>query len=161
MSEEAVAELKLRCFSLTLHRNIELLVPSTLLAEVIDYRNVEKIKNQPAWVTGILSWRGRNVPLISYERMIGHEPEPERGGQDRRHVILNTLNSNSRVPFVAMSVEGMPHLSMVDHTQLEYAEEGEQQPLVLASMRLNGEKVMVPNMDVIEKLLEQLGITTA
>ncbi|MFU8836743.1 MAG: chemotaxis protein CheW [Thiohalomonadaceae bacterium] len=159
MSEEALAELKVRCFTLRLHDNMLLLVPNTLVAEVIDYRHVEGVKNQPSWVSGMLSWRGRNVPLISYERMLGHEPG--RGGEDRRHVILNTLNGNSRIPFVAMSIEGMPHLSMVDDTQLEYAEEDEQQPVVLAQMRHNGEWVMVPNLDVIEKLLDQLGITTA
>lgn len=159
MSEEALAELKVRCFTLRLHDNMVLLVPNTLVAEVIDYRRVEGVKNQPAWVSGILSWRGRNVPLISYERMLGFEPG--RGGEDRRHVILNTLNGNNRIPFVAMSIEGMPHLSMVDYTQLEYADEGEQQPVVLARMRHNGELVMVPNLDVIEKLLAQLGITTA
>jgi hypothetical protein len=39
------------------------------------------------------------------------------------------------------------------------AEPVAQEPAILANLRLQGESVIVPNIDVMEKMLERLGIT--
>jgi hypothetical protein len=75
-------------------------------------------------------------------------------------VVLNTLSGNSRIPFIALEIQGLPHLSLFKHGMLEYDEDASgDEPVVLANMRVDGESVIVPNIDVIERMLENLGFS--
>jgi len=158
LTEEELAELKVRCFTLPLH-GMTLLLPNTVVAEVSDYRETGSAGHMPEWMIGILSWRGRNVPVISFEKLLGQEQAMR--SEETRFIVCNTLNGNSRIPFIALQVEGIPHLLHVDSSMLEMDSDIEQvEPAVQAYLRLQGESVIVPNMDVMEKMLEHLGITT-
>jgi len=159
MTPQELDELSVRCLLLPLHTT-SLLLPNTVVAEVLDDKPVEKAANMPAWMLGMLSWRGRDVPVISFEKLLGSETGSETA--ERRLVVCNTLNGNSKLPFVVLEVLGIPHLTMVTNDMLE-ADTGEQQhePVVQARLRLNEESVIVPNIDVMEKMLEHLGFAVA
>jgi chemosensory pili system protein ChpC len=135
-----------------------LLVPNTVVAEVIDYREVEQTPNMPEWLPGMISWRGRRVPLISFEKLLGQELAFH--SEETRFVICNTLNGNANIPFIALQIEGLPHLSVVGSDMLETEDEAPHyERAIQAYLRLNGESVIVPNIDVLEKMLEHLGIS--
>jgi len=155
VSAEELDELTVRCLVLPLH-GLSLLVPNTIVAEVIDYKPSESAGHMPEWMVGMLSWRGRNVPVVSFERLLGQEAATYHEG--RRYVVCNTLNANSRMPFIALEVQGIPHLTMVSNVMLEEDPEKRSEPAILASLRLSEESVIVPNIDVMEKMLEHLGI---
>lgn len=155
LSAEELDELTVRCLVLPLY-GMSLLVPNTIIAEVIDYKPAEAAGHMPEWMVGMLSWRGRNVPVISFERLLGQDTGSYHEGH--RYIICNTLNGNSRMPFFALEIQGIPHLTMVKNSMLEYDSEGKREPAVLASLRLSEESVIVPNIDVMEKMLEHLGI---
>lgn len=157
LSSQELDELSIRCLVLPLS-SLTLLVPNTLVAEVIDYRPAESAGHMPEWMSGMLTWRGRSVPVISFERLLGDTVEFP--AQERRYVICNTLNNNERMPFIALELQGIPHLTQVSNTMLDYdpdPEGSQSEPVVLARLRLNEESVMVPNIDVMEKMLEHLG----
>jgi chemosensory pili system protein ChpC len=157
LSEEELAELSVRCLTLELH-GLKLLLPNTLVAEVSDATRVMPAANTPDWLSGFISWRGRNVPLVSFERMLGMEAAARHEGS--RMVILNTLNNNPRVPFIAIEIQGLPHLSLLKHGMLEYDEnEKTEEPVVLTGLRIEGESLIVPNIDAVERMLKSLGIS--
>jgi chemosensory pili system protein ChpC len=160
VTPDELKELTVRCLVLAMHE-MSLLVPNTMVAEVIDYKPAEATGHMPGWVIGMLSWRGRNVPVISFERLLGRDTA--RHNQERRYVVCNTLNGNPRVPFFALEVQGIPHLTLVNNDMLDRDPEKKQQhePAVLAHLRLNEESVIVPNIDVMEKMLEHLGIAAS
>ncbi len=156
MSAEELDELTVRCLLLPLY-NMSLLVPNTMVAEVTEYRSPETAGHMPEWMLGVTSWRGKNLPVISFEHLIGHEVAFR--SEERRYVICNTLSGNSRIPFIALEVQGIPHLVQVTNQELEKDSENEaSEPAILANLRLNEESVIVPNIDVMEKMLEHLGI---
>ncbi len=157
LSEDELAEISVRCLTLNLY-GMALLLPNTLVAEVSDAPSVTAAANTPEWLSGFVSWRGRNVPLISFEQLLGGDT-PTRHGESHM-VILNTLNNNPRVPFIAVEIQGLPHLSLLKHGMIEYdeSEKGEE-PVVLSRLRIDGELLMVPNIDAIERMLENLGIS--
>lgn len=156
ITAEEIDELTVRCLVLPLY-NMSLLVPNTLVAEVIDYKPAEAAGHMPEWMIGMLSWRGRNVPVISFERMLGQDTAFRN--EERRYVVCNTLSGNPRMPFIAVEIQGIPHLLMVKNEMLERVAENQQhEPAVLDHLRLNEESVIVPNIDVMEKMLEHLGI---
>jgi len=156
LTPEQLDEITVRCLVLALH-DMSLLVPNTMVAEVIDYKPSEATGHMPEWMVGMLSWRGRNVPVISFERLLGQTPSVH--SEERRYVICNTMNANQRIPFIALEVQGIPHLTLVKNDMLEHDNSGQtREPAVLANLRLNEESVIVPNIDVMEKMLEHLGI---
>jgi chemosensory pili system protein ChpC len=156
-SEDELAGLSVRCLAVRL-RGMDLLLPNTLVAEVTEISTVEAVSNSPEWLTGFVSWRGRNVPLISFEQLMGLDSPGRHDGN--RIVVLNTLKGNPQIPFIAMEIQDLPRLSPVKNDMLEYDENDKQvKPVVLCKLRLEGESVLVPNIDVIEKMLENLNIS--
>jgi chemosensory pili system protein ChpC len=157
LTDEELAELKVRCLSLPMH-NMTLLLPNTVVAEVIDYKEPEPSPQMPEWLEGMVSWRGRNVPVVSFEKLLGQEPAFH--SDETRYVVCNTLNSNPRVPFIILQIDGIPHLSVVSSDMLDMDSEiAQSERAVQAYLRLRGESVIVPNIDVLERMLEHLGIS--
>lgn len=156
LTEEEISALRVRCLRLPLH-NMALLLPNTVVAEVIDYKEIEPASGMPEWLLGMISWRGRTVPLISFEKLLGEEPAFH--SEETRFVICNTLNGNASIPFIALQIEGLPHLSVVSSDMLEMEDESRSERSIQAYLRLKEESVIVPNIDVLEKMLEHLGIS--
>jgi chemosensory pili system protein ChpC len=157
LSEEELAELAVRCLTLNLF-GMNLILPNTLVAEVTDTTTVNSAANTPEWLRGFISWRGRAIPLISFEQLLGQEALGRH--DERRMVVLNTLNANPRLPFIAMEIQGLPHLSVLKHGMLEYDESAVgEEPVILSRLLIDGEQLIVPNLDVIERMLENLGIS--
>lgn len=159
MTEEQLADLKVRCLTLPIH-GMKLLLPNTVVAEVLEYREIDTAARLPKWVLGILSWRGRNVPVVSFERIVGSDISGIHS-HETRFIVCNTLTGNNNIPFIALQIEGIPHLAQVDNTLLEYDSAITQPaPAAQAYLRLQGESVIVPKMDMIEKMIENLGFST-
>lgn len=157
LSEEELAAITVRCLTVELY-GMSLLLPNTLVAEVTDLMAATEAAHAPEWLTGFVSWRGRSVPLVSFEQLLGMDFRSRH--DESRMVILNTLNDNPRVPFIAMEIQGLPRLSVLKHGMLEYDEnEKTSEPVILSSLRIEGESMIVPNVDVIERMLEDLGIS--
>lgn len=157
LSEEEMADISVRCLTMGLH-GMALILPNTLVAEVTDTTSVTPAANTPDWLEGFVTWRGRNVPLVSYEKMLGRDTLGRH--DESRMVVLNTLNSNPRVPFIALEIIGLPHLSLLKGEMVDYDNnEQEGEPVILTHLRVEGESAIVPNIDTIERMLENLGIS--
>lgn len=145
-----------RCLFLS-QKNTTLLLPNTVVTEVTDYTPPETTQHSPDWLLGLLSWRGRNIPLVSFENLFG-EPSVEK---EPRHVaVLNSLSGNVDVPFFAITISSMPRLVIADENTAEYiGDDSEDDPeAILARMNVAGELVIIPNLDFIEERIVQLGI---
>ncbi|MCW8888970.1 MAG: chemotaxis protein CheW [Gammaproteobacteria bacterium] len=147
---------EVRCLLIP-QRNSTLMLPNTVVAEVTDYSPPETTEHSPDWLLGLLSWRGRNIPLISFENFFGGADIKE----PRQVAVLNSLNGNGELPFMAITISDLPRLAQVNRSSIEYIEddvdEGEAGP-ILARMNLSGEFVIIPNVDFLEDRVAQLGI---
>jgi len=157
LSEDELASISVRCLTLGIH-GADLLLPNTLVAEVTEVASIEPAASSPDWLKGFVSWRGRNVPLVSFEPLIGLVPA--EGHDEIRMVVLNTLNGNPKIPFIAMEIHGLPRPSSLRNDMLQYDEsEKQEEPVVLSRMRAEGESVLIPNLDAIERMLDNLGVS--
>ncbi len=134
-----------------------LLLPNAAVSEVIGYQNPEPLKDKPGvpeWLQGMLSWRERNVPLISFESAIG-QPKGEVGHR-ARIAICNTLNGNSEVPFVAIQLKSAPHLVRATEESVGPVESpSKTSDMILTSVSVNGEEAWVPDLDHLERVVQQ------
>lgn len=134
-----------------------LILPNTAVAEVADYQAPQPIGAAPGWLLGMLQWRGRSIPLLTFEQFVGLPAGA--AGVHARIIVCNTLGGNVTLPFVALLAQGIPRLTGVKAEVLEPTEhDGPEQEAVAARVRFMGQEAMIPDLDAIERMLIRLGI---
>lgn len=131
---------------------VSLLLPNAAIAEVIGYSDADPIEGAPPWLLGRLSWRDRAVPLISYESVMG--VENVRYGS--RIAILNTLNRNSRVPYIALIMQDIPSLLRIKEESIEARAVDTKFQSVSAYVTVDGNSYIIPDLDELEKRVENV-----
>jgi chemosensory pili system protein ChpC len=151
----AEQEISVRCLLMPFH-GINVLMPNTAVAEVIAYEEPRGIGQGPGWLKGFLSWRGRSVPVVSFEKIIGLA----EGGvaTHAQLIIFNSLGNSGAIPFIAMIAQGLPRLMALKDSNLHYLP-GEQksEPGVYARLLVDSNPAVVPDLEIIEKMLLQAG----
>jgi len=139
------------CLGIPLQQ-ISLLLPNAAVAEVIGYSDADPIDGAPSWLLGRLSWRDRAVPLISIESVMGIENV--RFGS--RIAILNTLNSNSRVPYIGIIMQDIPSLLRIKEDGIETRVADKKLQSVSAYVMVEGIAYVIPDIDELEKRVENV-----
>ncbi len=141
----------IRCLSLPLE-NCELLVPGTLVAEVVPYLSHTPARQDAVWMLGRIPWRGVALPLVSYEVAAGLSEKPVIG---RRIAVFNTVGGNPALPFYAIFIRAVPHLVPMDRESLAEYPSSEKSSLIRNRVEYSGKQLVVPNIDQVEaKILE-------
>lgn len=134
---------------------ITLLLPNTAVAEVIPYETPAAPADLPAWVLGTVNWRGKVIPVISFEAAIGRERPP--AARHGRLVIFNTTLHSSTLPFFAAVTQGIPQLRSLKEEELVPATIEHPNEFILARALYRGESVIIPDLNRLEQRLQQLG----
>jgi chemosensory pili system protein ChpC len=85
---------------------------------------------------GILDWRGLNIPVITWERLV-EKSEPAWKTQRMYIVILNTLNKNPAVSHIGLLSVGISRLTRIRADILEEDQEAAiNSPLIKSSVKV-------------------------
>ncbi|MGD8525134.1 MAG: chemotaxis protein CheW [Thioalkalispiraceae bacterium] len=144
------------CLKIPLHNNSALL-PNAAVAEVIAFNEPDPISDAPSWLLGRMQWRDRQVPLVSLEAAAGSDVIEKTGP---RIAVLNTLNSNPRVPYIAILMQGIPSLLVIKPETLNWddGKTSEQSQSVSGYIEMDGDTTMIPNIDNLEERIEKLHV---
>jgi len=137
--------------------DMRLLLPTTCVAEIIDWQEPEAVDDTPEWLLGRLEWRGLRIPLLSFEAANGRP----RGEVSRRGriAVLNGIGGDPELPFYALQLQGIPRLSLVDQANIGVISEPEESlPLVLEYAMLQEQAVLIPDQDKLEALIKSAGL---
>ena len=126
-----------------------MILPNVAVAEVVPYSESENIANKPDWYLGDISWRGRVIPLISFEAMCG-KSRPQIV-KTSRVAVINAVGGHCDVGFYAMLVNGIPRL--IQATEQNFSGESCKETGVLSNVQIEGVKAIIPDLDFIEKTL--------
>jgi len=142
--------------SLLLPINKEImLLPNASVAEVVAYAEPEALNDAPNWLLGIMTWRERRVPLISFESI--SEGEPGTIHKNCRVAVLNTLNGNREVPYIAIVMQGLPSLQVVRPSSLQFADKPTTpRQSIKAYVNLNGVAAIIPDIDDLESRIKNI-----
>lgn len=133
-------------------RDRTLLIPNIAIAELIPYHPLAPVEEAPDWLMGILSWRGYDLPVISFEAVRGDtRPQPD----EQMHIaVMNSVKGEGGAPFYAVITAGIPHLARLGEGDLQYngafdanAANGE-----LARVQIENERAVIPDLDALEAL---------
>lgn len=144
------------CLTIPLHNEMAIL-PNAAIAEVISYKGVTPLADAPDWFMGHIEWREKRVPLISFEAISGKEVQ--QAAKISRIAVLNTLNANAQLPYVAILSQGIPSLAIVQESGIEDKENDDDRAVVGAIVELGGVEALIPNIDEIEQRLLQLNLS--
>ena len=129
-----------------------LLLPNATVSEVLSYAAPEPIEGAPDWILGRIRWRGWQLPLVAWARLSGTAPD-ESGGLGSKVAVLKALHGNPRLPYFALLTQGFPRLVTVSRSAL-VADDGELPDAALASVMLNEDRALVPNLDAIASQID-------
>lgn len=149
-------EAAVRCLLMPFH-GFNVLIPNTAVAEVIAYEKPQGIEQGPVWLKGLVTWRGKSVPVVSLEKMVGaNEGTP---AAQARLIIFNSLGEATLLPFIAMVAQGIPRLLALRASNLHHVPgEFKVETGVYARLLVDGNPVVVPDLERVEKMLIQIGL---
>ncbi|HEF4759847.1 TPA: chemotaxis protein CheW [Pseudomonas putida] len=130
-----------------------LILPNVAVAELIDYQPAAFDLDTPPWYLGRVTWRNRQIPLLSFESACGNKIVI---GERARIVILNALGGRPELKFIAMLVQGIPRSYKLD-SQLSYVDVP-LCPLEQAAVQVADQVAKVPDLMALEELLVNAGL---
>jgi len=144
---------EVRAVQIPLHSG-QLLLPNTSVAEVAGYREPRQLPDSPDWLLGMVDWRQQELPLVCFDGLLGMPLK--KMGVRARLAICNTLGENSLFPHIAVLAQSIPRLVRVSEEMVEVDPEPlELSEPVLQQVLINGEKAWIPDLDVLESLVEE------
>lgn len=131
-----------------------LVLPNVNLAEIIPYTEPIPVDDVPNWYLGGFTWRGTQVPLISFEA-INDEPFSSPPN-NRRIAILNNVIGDPMLPFCGIVTEGLPRLMRLLPEEIAEDTESPVGPAELARVLVNGERASIPNVAYLQHQILKL-----
>jgi chemosensory pili system protein ChpC len=128
----------------------ELLVPGSLVAEVVPYLSHTPAQHDSPWMLGRIPWRGVALPLVSFELAAGLCDAPPAG---RRVAVFNTIGGNPALPFYALFIRAVPHLLPLDRNALTEKDEATTSPLIRSQVDYAGTTLSIPDIDKFEAVI--------
>ncbi|MFW0757069.1 chemotaxis protein CheW [Pseudomonas sp. H11T01] len=130
-----------------------LILPNVAIAELIDYQPGTFDFDSPPWYLGLVTWRDRQIPLLSFESACGSNAVI---GDRARIVVLNALGGRPQLKFIALLVQGIPRSYKLD-SQLSYVDVP-LCPLEKAAVQIAEQVAKVPDLLGLEELLVGAGL---
>ena len=129
-----------------------LLLPTSVLAEVLDYQPPAPIDLAPPWLIGQIEWEDRQVPVFSFGALInGSEVEEALPGS--KIMILKSLSDSGRVPYLAILLTDLPRMIKVEEYDLEQTGDDKKSLGVFSRIRLEEQDAIVPDLDRLTHLV--------
>lgn len=152
-----VDDIVVRSLTIPLH-SVALMLPATAVAEVAVTVNPNIETDRQPWYLGTVMWRGLNLPLISYNVILG-KPEGELL-QNSRITVINGIMNNEQLPFYCILAEGIPRLLQAQKSVMTInasAADDENDKFVASRVYVGEQEYYIPELENIEKLLISVG----
>jgi len=127
-----------------------MLVPGSVVSEVVPYVSHTPLKVKQPWLLGRLIWRGLTLPLVSFEVAASLTEKPSIG---RRIAVFNTINGNPKLPFYALFIQAVPRLLQLDQQRMKELKPPNKSPILRNLVDFDGQKTYVPELDKFEALI--------
>jgi len=127
------------------------IVPSALVAEVIAVKQLNPIPAAEPWVVGVVGWRSRPVPVVSFSHLLGEE-EP-RLGRRSRVVIFYPLPGRGARDFFAIHAAFEPQSKVFEDSR-EFGDPIEVPggaSVFATAIRFGSAKAVIPDLEELKR----------
>jgi len=130
------------------------LLPSSAVAEVAEFTDPEPFKQGPAWLLGELAWRGWQVPVIDYLRLVNDQAGNAITGK-ARILIIKTLGESTQVNYIGLVVQGLPRLKTVTAKTLLEKQTKKLPKAQFSNVSIDDQPAMIPELGYLTRIVEQ------
>ncbi len=137
------------------YQNGQMVLPESIVVESLPFATPLSVENAPLWVVGAILWRARTTPLVSFDALLeGVNVEP---GPKSRIIVINAIGNDPKLPNFCLLGTGIPRLLELERSAMVVDEKAFFLPEgALASVRIQGETAVIPDLDFIENTLSQV-----
>lgn len=137
--------------------DVLVLLPGSVVAEIVPYAEPSPPPvGAPDWLIGIASWREQRVPLVSLDAFLSGGVAASVGGR-ARIAILKAVGDGAALSYYGVVTQQIPHLATVQPEAVEAVPAADEaRPGVAAQLMLNGEPMIVPDVDSIEAAVREV-----
>jgi chemosensory pili system protein ChpC len=133
-----------------------ILLPKSSVAEIIPYEPLQRIQDSPDWFLGLLSWRGVQVHVLSFEMLARTGASFSlMSVASASLVICTTLGGQEDLHYFALVAQALPRLMNLTAEELIESQEDTVET-ELSIVRLNGQPAVIPDLEYIESCLADL-----
>ena len=122
-----------------------LLLPTSVMAEVIDFQPPRPVMDAPPWLLGQADWENRQVPVFSFAALI-NAAEPAEPGKRSKIMILKSLTDSTRVPYLGLLMSGLPRPVQVRENELKETGDEKKSLGVFSRVRFEEEDAIIPDL---------------
>ncbi len=135
-----------------------LIVPRACVAEVVRFSQPEHEQGAHKWMLGTVNWNGRQLPVISFEGLLGKEVPVPTGRT--RIVVFYAGAGQLKTGFFGVLTQGFPQLVRVnrDVLSLHTTEGWPADAPVLCRVKMINEFPLIPDLESLEELLARESI---
>jgi len=130
------------------------LLPNSAVAELLNFTSPEPFKQGPSWLLGEMVWRGWQVPVISYERLI-HRGDSNTISSKARILIVKTLGESTQLNYIGLVVQGLPKLKKITADKLIEASDAEVPDSVFSEITIDDITAYIPELGELTRSVEE------
>ena len=151
-----MASQQVKCILLTL-RTENVVVPNAAVAEIVSLREIRKIKDAPKWLMGKMSWRGIEIPLVSFEAA-AEVAGAGMGATQAAVLFMINKGDKQAYPYAGLAISGVPHVSNFGQDQISVdTRTTRTHPMVAQRIRINGAAASILDVDAIGSMITKSG----
>lgn len=147
----AAPAVTLHCTLAPMQKNA-LLIPTNVIAEVVDYSDPTPMDSTPQWFLGHIDWENRQIPVFSYSALISGT-EPAGATSKTRIMIVKSLSDSARLPYLGIVISDIPRLVNVKAEQLEHAGDEGKSLGVYCHVTVEEQAAVIPDLDRLSHLI--------
>lgn len=129
-----------------------LLLPTSVIAEVVDYEPPEPMESAPPWLLGQAEWDNRQVPVFSFTSLINgtdREEVPPRS----KILVLKSLSDSAKMPYLGLLLGDLPRPVTVEEGGLVETGDEKKSLGVYSRIRLGEQDAIIPDIDRLTHLV--------
>ena len=129
-----------------------LLLPTTTMAEVIDFIPPEPMESAPPWLLGRVEWESRQVPVFSFSALINASDVSGVSARSKI-MILKSLSGSARMPYLGMLLADLPRPVTVREDALVETGDEKKSLGVFSRISVEDQEAIIPDLDRLTHLV--------
>jgi len=129
------------------------MLPNSAVGEILTFTPPEPFKQGPPWLLGEIAWRGWQVPVINYERLLKDNGITTITSKTRI-LIVKTLGESTQVNYIGLVIQGLPRLKKVSASTLVEKQIDEVPDTVFSKVTIDDLQAVIPELGDLTRTVE-------
>jgi chemosensory pili system protein ChpC len=129
------------------------LLPNSVVGEILNFTSPEPFKQGPPWLLGEIAWRGWQVPVINYERLLKDSSDTKITSKSRI-LIVKTLGESTQVNYIGLLIQGLPRLKKVSAASLVEDKTDGLPTTVFSEVSIDDLQAVIPDLGELTRIIE-------